>query len=248
MQNDVKNMPEELQDFNWAAFLLTFIWGIRFKAWITLLALPLIIIQLPYGINWLLLIFFQLYCGTNGNKWAYYNEYWKKSKDFRITQMKWAAAGLTFYIVTPIILLSICTRFLKNIDNLPELIKNAQCTKAYKFAKKDLKTVSLSGLMTSTDIIRQISKNYKSAQNNEYSITTNSTNFMGSYTIRIDKSNDEICSFNEKNCTIEYSFYLKNYTEYPNNCTFYFNNSKSVEPDQKTQTAIKKGTNILKYL
>ena len=102
-QNNIKNMPEELQDFNWAAFLLTFIWGLKFKAWITLLAIPLLLIQLPFGLNWLLLIILQLYCGANGNKWAYRQEYWKKPKDFRITQMKWAAVALGFYIIVPVL-------------------------------------------------------------------------------------------------------------------------------------------------
>ena len=40
-----KNIPKELNEFNWGAFLLTFIWGIKHKAWITLLAIPLIYFQ-----------------------------------------------------------------------------------------------------------------------------------------------------------------------------------------------------------
>ena len=36
---DVTELPNELKDFNWAAFLLTFIWGFKYKAWITFLGL-----------------------------------------------------------------------------------------------------------------------------------------------------------------------------------------------------------------
>ena len=35
-----KDLPPELKDFNWGALLLTFIWGIKHRAWITLLAIP----------------------------------------------------------------------------------------------------------------------------------------------------------------------------------------------------------------
>ena len=76
-QNEKKitDLPEELKDFNWAAFFLTFIWGFKYKAWITFLAIPLMIIQLPIGLNWILLIALQLYCGIKGNEWAYKQEY-----------------------------------------------------------------------------------------------------------------------------------------------------------------------------
>lgn len=247
-RNNVKNMPEELQDFNWAAFLLTFVWGLRFKAWITLFAIPLILIQLPFGLNWIILIFFQLYCGINGNKWAYYNEYWKKPKDFRITQMKWAAGALTFYIVVPVFLLSICTKFLKNIDNLPELINNTQCLYANNLVKDDLQRIYLSKLSTNSDLIRQISKKYKYEKLNEYTLQAKTSNLLTSYSVKINKSDNEICSLIEKNCTVEYSFYLENYSKYPTNCIFYFDNSKQIKPEQSTELAIKKGINLFKYL
>ena len=91
MNNNIQNnknitdIPSELKDFNWAAFLLTFIWGFKYNAWITFLAIPLIIFQMPLGFNWFLLAILQLYCGFKGNEWAYKKNYWMKSKDFRIS-------------------------------------------------------------------------------------------------------------------------------------------------------------------
>ena len=153
-------MPKELQDFNWAAFFLTFIWGLKFKAPITFLAIPLILIQMPLGLNWILLALLQLYCGIKGNEWAYKQEYWKKSKDFRITQMKWAVVAIAFCIIVPILILSVCARFLKNTYNLPELLQNSQCITAYKIAKKDIKHTDITSTTSNYEILNQIAKKY----------------------------------------------------------------------------------------
>ena len=258
MNNNQKNssfsnneMPKELQDFNWAAFFLTFIWGTKFKAPITFLAIPLILIQLPLGLNWLLLAGLQLYCGIKGNEWAYKQESWKKSKDFRITQMKWAAVAVGSWIIVPLILLTISARFLKNTYNLPELIQNAQCISAYKIAKKDIKYTDITSTTSNYEIINQIAKRYNISTTNEASIqVTNKKNnkLTQAYSILASKNHGEICSFGSENCQLQYTFHLEHYYKYPNDCVFYFNNGKRLQPDNKTQRAIKKGFNLFKYL
>ena len=118
LQNNknITDIPSELKDFNWAAFLLTFIWGFKYNAWITFLAIPLIIFQMPLGFNWFLLAILQLYCGFKGNEWAYKKNYWMKSKDFRISQMKWAVFALAIYILIPLIIINVSGKFFKKSE------------------------------------------------------------------------------------------------------------------------------------
>ena len=127
-----KDIPKELNEFNWGAFLLTFIWGIPHKAWITLLAIPFIWIQLPLGLNWLLFTILQIYSGFKGNMWAYQNDWWMTYKDFRKKQATWAVIAITINICIPIIIMSTLVRFVhKSPDNPENFIKNAQCSVAY---------------------------------------------------------------------------------------------------------------------
>lgn len=246
-----KEMPKELQDFNWAAFFLTFIWGLKFKAPITFLAIPLILIQMPLGLNWILLALLQLYCGIKGNEWAYKQEYWKKSKDFRITQMKWAVVAIAFCIIVPILILSVCARFLKNTYNLPELIQNSQCITAYKIAKKDIKHTDITSTTSNYEILNQIAKKYPKSSFNEGAIQVKQQKnnaLTKKYSIQVSKPQGEPCTLSMANCRIDYSFHLEHYYEYPNVCTFYFNNAKGLQPNESTQKAIKKGLNLFKYL
>lgn len=229
---NIKTIPNELIDFNWAACLLTFVWGIKYKAWITFLAIPLFFIQLPLGLNWVLLFAFQIYCGFKGNEWAYKQEWWKKSKDFRISQMKWASFALTTYILLPLILLTLTSNFLKNTDNLPELIKNTQCIMAKKYVQHDLNNIAKDGITTS---ITNDSKN-----RNKLSKT---------HTITVNKQDDRPCTLSNQNCLIIYNFYFKeNYSDIPNECVFYFSDTKEVLPHSNTKQSINKGINIFKYL
>ena len=102
-----QNLPNEIKGFNWAAFLLTFIWGIPHKVWITLVAIPLIWFQLPFGFNWLLLLVFQLYCGIRGNDWAYSANNYKSGYEFRLSQIKWTIFAVLLNIALPFIFLLI---------------------------------------------------------------------------------------------------------------------------------------------
>ena len=245
---DVTELPNELKDFNWAAFLLTFIWGFKYKAWITFLAIPLILIQLPLGLNWLLLAVLQLYCGRKGNEWAYKQDFWKKSKDFRITQMKWAAVALTLYIIFPLVLLTISNRFFKNPNNLIDYIQNAQCVIAQKNLKKDIKKLNININTSSKNIDLQLKKIYNIPPNQTTITNIKNPKIAQEYTIQIQKPTDTLCNVTNKNCMIVYSFALPRYTTYINECGFYFDNYKQVIPSEKTQKYINKGLNVFKYL
>jgi hypothetical protein len=99
--------------------------------------------------------------------------------------------------------------------------------------------------------MNQIAKRYNLSTTQETSIqVTNKKNnkLTQAYTIFASKNPGEVCSLGSKNCQIQYTFHLENYYKYPNDCVFYFNSGKQVQPDEKTQNAIKKGFNLFKYL
>lgn len=79
-------LPDELDRLNWAAFFLSWIWGLGNKTYIALLALiPLVNVVMPF-----VLLF-------KGNKWAWANKSWDDVDHFRRVQRKWGFATLTIY-------------------------------------------------------------------------------------------------------------------------------------------------------
>ena len=248
--NKITDIPEELKDFNWAAFFLTFIWGFKYKAWITFLAIPLILIQLPMGLNWVLLAILQLYCGIKGNEWAYRQEYWKRSKDFRITQMKWAVVALAIYIICPLLLLNLSEKFFKKSNNFVELLQNAQCVNAQKTANNDLKQVSININSNRESIISQLNRvyNIQAGNTSQIEISKKSgASYYKDYKITAYKDANTLCTLQNQNCMIIYSYTLPQYNIY-NECAFYFDNYKRILPNETTKAAIDKGLNIFKYI
>ncbi len=87
------NVPAVVKNhFNWGAFLLSWIWGIGNKSYITLLYLLLCWIPL---VNLGVLIWF----GIKGNEWAWQNKYFEGVRQFHEYQKKWAIAGLILLII-----------------------------------------------------------------------------------------------------------------------------------------------------
>ncbi len=76
-------VPKEIRKWNWGAFLLTIIWGIGNKTYISLLTLIPI-----FGF----IMAFVL--GAKGSEWAWRNKEWEGVAHFRRVQKKWARAGL----------------------------------------------------------------------------------------------------------------------------------------------------------
>jgi hypothetical protein len=86
--NSPAAIPPELDQWNWGAFFLNWIWGIGNSTPIALLAL------IP-GVN----VIVMLVLGMRGSRWAWRNRYWRDAEHFRRTQRKWAIAGLVSWIV-----------------------------------------------------------------------------------------------------------------------------------------------------
>jgi len=247
-----KDLPAELKGFNWGAFLLTFIWGIKHKAWITLLGIPLIWFQLPLGFNWVLYTLLQFYCGFRGNMWAYQVDWWMSPKLFRKTQAMWAIVAISLNIIVPVILLSLALRFVqKSQDNPLDFLRNAQCAVANSKLEKGLSRVSINSSTSNSDIAKSFAKQFKNAKQKD-----NSVEFTVSaegkkvelYSIDFNISSDAHCEIPKKNCTIESQYILPPELDLYSHCVFYFNDKREFQPDEETAQNLKKGFNFFKYL
>lgn len=247
-----KDLPEELRGFNWGAFLLTFIWGIKHKAWITLLGIPLLWFQLPLGLNLILFTILQFYCGFKGNMWAYQQDWWMSVKDFRKTQAIWAIAAISLNILIPMILLALTLQFIKKSpDNPKNLILNTQCAIANSNLKHGLKKVSINSSVTSKDIAYAFSKQFKNTTVNEDSVKffiKENNQKIDIYYITFLKDTQNPCNFETKNCTINSGFILPDEISINEHCQFYYNDKREFIPDEQTKKILKKGYNFFKYL
>ena len=91
------SLPAELKGINWGAFLLTWIWGIGNRVWLSFL------VFIPggnYVMPWVLLI--------KGNEWAWKNRHWRSVQEFRKVQRKWALVGI---IVTVVLIVLACSLY-----------------------------------------------------------------------------------------------------------------------------------------
>lgn len=100
-----KELPQELQCFNWGAFLFTWIWGLGNNSYIALLSLINIFFYLNPFAGWLSSLGFSIWLGCKGNEFAWKNGQWKDIEHFNKVQRNWATWGLI--IIVPLLLLKI---------------------------------------------------------------------------------------------------------------------------------------------
>ncbi len=101
---DDHSVPAIAQKWNWGAFLLTWIWGLGNRVFISLLMfVPLVNIVVWFAL------------GLKGGRWAWEQGNWSSEEDFAKAQKVWTIAGiivwagglaLTFLIVGLVALLS----------------------------------------------------------------------------------------------------------------------------------------------
>lgn len=94
-QGLIASLPAELEGWNWGAFLLTWIWGVGNRVWLSLLALiPLPFARLAMGIV----------LGIKGNEWAWQSRKWDSIEHFRRTQRIWSIWGF-ISLLLPVLLI-----------------------------------------------------------------------------------------------------------------------------------------------
>ena len=84
--------------FNWGAFLLTWIWGLGNRTYITLLVFVGVILGIIPFIGWLIPLGLSIWFGIKGNTWAWQNRKWKSVEHFHEVQRKWAIAAAILYV------------------------------------------------------------------------------------------------------------------------------------------------------
>lgn len=94
-------VPAEIaKEFNWGAFLLSWIWGIGNNSFITLVIIPAAILNLIPFVGILVQIGLAVWFGKMGNTWAWQNKHFDSIEQFNDYQKKWAIAGLIVFGVT----------------------------------------------------------------------------------------------------------------------------------------------------
>lgn len=78
------------KQFNWGAFLGTWVWGLFNKSYITLW--QIVLMCTPMGIP------FALICGIKGNEWAYKNTKYDDADKFNKIQEKWANICIGIFV------------------------------------------------------------------------------------------------------------------------------------------------------
>jgi hypothetical protein len=81
--------------FSWGAFFFTWIWGIVYKKWVTLLVFPIALI--PY-LGLVVVLGLQIWFGVEGNKWAWQAKRYEGIDEFHQIHKKWAIWGWVFNI------------------------------------------------------------------------------------------------------------------------------------------------------
>ena len=91
------------RNFNWGAFLLSWIWGLGNKTYITLIIFATILVAWIPIVGWLISLGLCIWFGTKGNEWAWQNKRFESIEHFHEYQKKWAIAGTVLYLVSIII-------------------------------------------------------------------------------------------------------------------------------------------------
>lgn len=82
-------IPDEIVGWNWGAAGLTFIWGITYNVWLSLLSFVPVL-----GFFWWIVL------GIKGNEWAWEQTQWQSVVHFQQTQRKWMSWGIAALVLS----------------------------------------------------------------------------------------------------------------------------------------------------
>ena len=110
---DPREIPPELDRWNWGAFLLNWIWGIGNNVFIALLVfVPLLGLVMPFVL------------GAKGSRWAWRNGRWDSVDHFKRVQRAWAKWAVIVYLGAIVL-------FAASFSGVFYILKNSE---AYKMA------------------------------------------------------------------------------------------------------------------
>ena len=82
-QGETADVPQEIIRWNWGAFFLSWIWGIRNKTYIAFLSVIPVV-----GFVMMIVL------GMRGNEWAWQNKRWESVEQFQHEQKIWSTLGI----------------------------------------------------------------------------------------------------------------------------------------------------------
>jgi serine/threonine protein kinase len=82
-------VPDDIQGWNWGAFLVPGLWCMTNQVWIGLIAWVDLFL-LTGGLSWLVMA---ILLGVKGNEWAWKSRRWKSTAAFKAHQRNWAIAA-----------------------------------------------------------------------------------------------------------------------------------------------------------
>jgi len=82
-QGETAVVPQEIIRWNWGAFFLSWIWGIRNKTYIAFLSVIPVV-----GFVMMIVL------GMRGNEWAWQNKRWESVEQFQHEQKIWSTLGI----------------------------------------------------------------------------------------------------------------------------------------------------------
>jgi hypothetical protein len=87
-QGETADVPREIIQWNWGAFFLNWIWGIRNKTYIAFVCIFPVV-----GFIMMIVL------GMRGNEWAWQNKRWESIEQFQREQKIWSKWGLRFAVL-----------------------------------------------------------------------------------------------------------------------------------------------------
>ena len=79
-------IPPEIKGWNWGAFFLNWIWGLRNRTYIALLCL------IPF-VSFVMVFIL----GAKGSEWSWKNQKWDSIEQFKNSQRRWAIWGAVIF-------------------------------------------------------------------------------------------------------------------------------------------------------
>ncbi len=97
--DDPDETPQEIQRWNWSAFILGPIWGVVHGLWWTILGfMPLLPVPTLRTLGFVVLIGVMLILGLKGNEMAWRARQWESPEKFLAVQQRWATWSIVFAI------------------------------------------------------------------------------------------------------------------------------------------------------
>lgn len=100
--------PKEIKNWNWGAFLLTWIWGLSHHVWVSLLSPIAYLACVMMGLTSDLKVFVSfmvihfiiaIILGLKGNAWAWQKQHYNSVDDFKKREKSWLVAGLVYCLL-----------------------------------------------------------------------------------------------------------------------------------------------------